>query len=41
MNQFCRFQIDTKFNIFYKNYTNILSKIDIFINYFWNLNINY
>jgi len=35
MNQFCPFQIDTKFNIFYKNYSNIFSKIDIFINYFW------
>ena len=29
INQFCPFQIDIKFNIFYKNYINIFSKIDI------------
>jgi len=27
MNQFCPFQIDTEFNIFYKNYTNIFLKL--------------
>jgi len=32
INQFYLFQINTKFNIFYKNYTNIFFKLDIFIN---------
>jgi len=41
INQFCSFQIDTKFNIFYTNYINTFSKIDIFINYFLNSIINY